>query len=329
MTSTSPVVPAAQSTPVAASGKPVILVTGADLAPQAVEILSGFEIVYAGKTPDEDSLVDLCQRTQPVGIIVRYGKVSARIMDASARLRVISKHGVGIDTIDSAAAAERGITVKAAVGANADAVAEHTWALILACAKGVAQLNDRMHDGHWDKATHKSLELKGRTLGLVGLGAIGRRAAQVGVAMGMRVIAFDPFASDVPGGVEVTSLDAVIEGAHVLSLHCPLTPENRGMINADTIGRMRDGAILVNTARGGLVDEPALLAAVASGKLRSAGLDSFATEPLAGEHAFRGVANVVLTPHIGGVTSDAYVSMGTAAARNVLAALEDAEPQAH
>ena len=130
-------------------------------------------------------------------------------------------------------------------------MAEHTWALILACAKGVAQLNDRMHDGHWDKATHKSLELKGRTLGLVGLGAIGRRAAQVGVAMGMRVIAFDPFASDVPGGVEVTSLDAVIEGAHVLSLHCPLTPENRGMINADTIGRMRDGAILVNTARGG------------------------------------------------------------------------------
>ena len=92
--------------------------------------------------------------------------------------------------------------------------------------------------------------MKGRTLGLVGLGAIGR-AAQVGVAMGMRVIAFDPFASDVPGGVEVTSLDAVIEGAHVLSLHCPLTPENRGMINADTIGRMRDGAILVNTARGG------------------------------------------------------------------------------
>ena len=101
MTSTSPVVPAAQGSPVAASGKPVILVTGADLAPQAVEILQRFEIVYAGKTPDEDSLVELCKRTQPVGIIVRYGKVSARIMDASARLRVISKHGVGIDTIDS------------------------------------------------------------------------------------------------------------------------------------------------------------------------------------------------------------------------------------
>jgi D-3-phosphoglycerate dehydrogenase len=329
MTSTTSGTPAVQGHPAATSGKPVILVTGADLAPQAVEILNGFEIVYAGKTPDEEGLVSLCQSTQPVGIIVRYGKISARIMDASARLRVISKHGVGIDTIDTAAAAERGIAVKAAVGANADAVAEHTWALILACAKGVPQLNDRMHDGHWDKATHKSLELKGRTLGLVGLGAIGRRAAQVGVAMGMRVIAFDPFASEVPGGVEVTSLDAVIEEAHILSLHCPLTPENRRMINADTISRMRDGAILVNTARGGLVDEAALLAAIASGKLRSAGLDSFETEPLAGEHAFRGVANVVLTPHIGGVTSDAYVSMGTAAARNVLAALEDAAPQSH
>ena len=137
MTSTTPVIPAAQGTPAAASGKPVIVVTGADLAPQALEILNGFEIVYAGKTPDEEGLVGLCQSTQPVGIIVRYGKVSARIMDASARLRVISKHGVGIDTIDTAAAAERGIAVKAATGANADAVAEHTWALILACAKGV------------------------------------------------------------------------------------------------------------------------------------------------------------------------------------------------
>jgi D-3-phosphoglycerate dehydrogenase len=327
MTSTTSVIPAAQGSPAAATGKPVIVVTGADLAPQAVEILKGFEIVYAGKTPDEEGLVDLCQHTQPVGIIVRYGSISARIMDASARLCVISKHGVGIDTIDTAAAAERGILVKAATGANADAVAEHTWALILACAKGVAQLNARMHEGFWDKATHKSLELRGRTLGLVGLGAIGRRVAQVGVAIGMRVMAFDPFAADVPGGVEVTSLDAVLESAHVLSLHCPLTPENRRMINAATIGRMRDGAILVNTARGGLVDEPALLAAIASGKLRSAGLDSFETEPMVGEHAFRDVANAVLTPHIGGVTSDAYVSMGTAAARNVLAALEDSAPE--
>src|SRR3712207_6122784 len=184
MTSTTSGTPAVQANPAATSGKPVILVTGADRAPQAVDILSGFEIVYAGKTRDEEGLVSLCQSTQPVGIIVRYGRVSARIMDASARLRVIAKHGVGLDTIDSAAAAERGIAVKAAVGANADAVAEHSWALILACAKGVAQLNDRMHEGHWDKATHKSLELKGRTLGLVGLGAIGRRVAQVGIAFG-------------------------------------------------------------------------------------------------------------------------------------------------
>jgi D-3-phosphoglycerate dehydrogenase len=329
MTSTTTSILADQDTPAAATGKPVILVTGADLAPQAVEILNGFEIVYAGKTPDEDGLVRLCQRIQPVGIIVRYGGISARIMDASDRLRVISKHGVGIDTIDTAAAAERGIAVKAATGANADAVAEHSWALILACAKGITQLNSRMHEGHWDKATHKSLELRGRTLGLVGLGAIGRRTAQVGIAFGMRVIAYDPFASNVPDGVEVTSLDEVLEEADILSLHCPLTPENRRMINADTLGRMRDGAILVNTARGGLVDEPAVLAAIASGKLRSAGLDSFATEPLVGAHAFRDVANVVLTPHIGGVTSDAYVSMGTAAARNVLAVLETSAPQPH
>jgi len=311
------------------SDKPVIVVTGADLAPQAVDILREFEIVYAGKTPDEDSLVELCRQIRPVGIIVRYGKISARIMDASDRLRVISKHGSGIDTIDTAAAAERGIAVKAAVGANADAVAEHAVALILACAKGITHLNGRMHAGHWDKATHKSLELKGRTLGLVGLGAIGRRVAQVGVAMGMRVIAFDPFASDAPDGVQLVKLNEVLEEADVLSLHCPLTDENRRMLNQETIARMRDGAILVNTARGGLLDEAAVIAALASGKLRAAGLDSFATEPLVGPHAFQDVPNVILTPHIGGVTSDAYVSMGTVAARNVLAVLEAPAASSH
>ena len=115
-------------------------------------------------------------------------------------LRVISKHGGGIDTIDSKAAAARGIAVKAAVGANADAVAEHAWALILACAKKVVALDARMRAGFWDKATHKSLELKGKTLGVVGLGAIGRRVAEMGVALGMRVLAFDPFAKEAPAG---------------------------------------------------------------------------------------------------------------------------------
>jgi len=303
------------------SAKPAILVTAADLAPQAVALLADYEVVYAGKTPDEDSITALCEQHQPVAIIVRYGKIPARVMDASKALRVISKHGSGTDTIDSKAAAARGIAVTAAVGANADAVAEHAWALILGCAKGVVALDARMRAGFWDKATHKSLELRGKTLGVVGVGEIGRRVAELGVAFGMKVLAFDPFAKAAPEGATLVDLGQLLGQSHVVSLNCPLTEDNRHMINRASLATMRDGAILVNTGRGGLIDEPALLEALASGKLRAAGLDAFATEPLVGEHAFRAVPNVILSPHIGGVSEDAYVNMGTAAARNVLAVL--------
>lgn len=302
--------------------RPVVLVTGADIAEQAVALLSDFDIVYAGKTPSEDDLVALCRQYQPVAIIARYGRISERVMEASAKLRVVSKHGTGIDTIDSEAAKRRGIAVKAATGANAPAVAEHTWALILACAKNVPALDVRMHAGHWDKATHKSLELRGRTLGLVGLGAIGARVAAVGIAMGMTVIAHDPFAKAAPEGVTLLPLADVIAGSDVLSLHCPLTKDNANMLNAATLATMRPGAIVVNTARGGLIDEAALEAALRSGALLAAGLDSFQVEPFALDHAFTRVPNAILSPHIGGVTSDAYVGMGTAAAQNVLAVLE-------
>lgn len=308
--------------------KPTIVVTGADLAPQALELLEKFEVVYAGKTPNEDSLTKLVAEKKPVAILVRYGAIPARVMDASPNLKVIAKHGVGIDTIDSQAAAARGIAVKPATGANADAVAEHTWALIFDCAKGTTKLNARMHAGHWDKATHKALELKGKTLGLVGLGAIGQRVANIGVALGMHVIAFDPYASKAPSGVTLGDLDAVIANSDVLSLNCPLTADNRNMINRDTLAKMKDGAILVNTARGGLIDEAALLEAVKSGKLRAVGLDSFQVEPMTAPHIFHGVPNIILTPHTGGVTSDAYVSMGTAAARNILSVLAESEVEA-
>jgi D-3-phosphoglycerate dehydrogenase len=300
----------------------VIMVTGADLAEKAVDLLSSYELVYAGKTPTEDDLVALCRQHQPVAIIVRYGRITERVIDAATSLRVISKHGSGTDTIDKEAAAKRGIAVKAAVGANAAAVAEHAWALILACAKNVTELDQRMHAGHWDKATHKSLELNGRTLGLVGLGAIGARVAATGIALGMRVIAHDPYAASAPSGVELLPLADVIAGADVLSLHCPLTKDNANMLNADTLATMRPGAVVVNTARGGLIDEAALAGFLRSGALRAAGLDSFQVEPFTPGHPFTEISNVILSPHIGGVTSDAYVGMGTAAAKNVLAILE-------
>jgi D-3-phosphoglycerate dehydrogenase len=307
--------------PAQSPARGVVLVTGADLAPQAAALLAGFDIVFAGAAPDQASLIALCRHHQPVAIIVRYGRIDAAVIEACTRLRVISKHGSGTDTIDKAAAAHKGIAVVAAAGANAAAVAEHSWALILACAKDVPLLDRRMHAGHWDKARHKSLELGGRTLGLVGLGAIGARVAAVGAAMGMRVIAHDPFAAGDRHGVTLLPLDQVIAGADVLSLHCPLTPDNANMLDAAALATMRPGAIVVNTARGGLIDESALAAALRSGALRSAGLDSFQVEPFQAGHPFAGIPNLILSPHIGGVTGDAYVSMGTAAANNVLAAL--------
>lgn len=305
------------------TNRPVIIVTGADLAPEALALLSDYEIVFAGKAPQTADIVALARTYNPVGMIVRYGSVTAEVMDAAPALKVISKHGTGTDTIDKAAAQARGIKVTAAAGANAVAVAEHALALMLACAKSVVPLDARMHAGHWDKATHKSLELNGLTIGLIGLGAIGRRFARMCDAIGMRVIGFDPFAAELPDYVEAVPLERIWEASDVISLQCPLTAENREMINAGTLARCKPGVIIINTARGGLIDEAALRDAVQSGRVAAAGLDSFAREPMPSPHIFQGQPGFVLSPHIGGVTSAAYVNMGVAAATNTLAVLNE------
>jgi len=303
------------------SSKPAFLVTGADLAPQALALLGDYEVVFAGRTPTEDDIVALCERHDPVAIIVRYSKVGAAAIDAAPSLKVISKHGSGTDTIDKVAAKARGIEVVAAVGANAAAVAEQAVALLLACAKSVVALDQRMRGGHWDKATHKSVELEGRTVGVIGLGAIGLRFAKVVDAMGMRVLGFDPYAKDLPKSIESADLATIWRESDAISLHCPLTSDNAKLINAQTLAACKHGVIVVNTARGGLIDEAALLGAVKTGQVGGAGLDSFAIEPMAAPHPFQGEPRIVLSPHIGGVTADAYVKMGLAAARNALAVL--------
>jgi D-3-phosphoglycerate dehydrogenase len=302
--------------------KPAVLVTAADLAPQAMELLRDYEVVFAGKTPTFDDIVALCGKHDPVAVIVRYSGMNAAAMAAAPSLRVISKHGSGTDTIDKQAARERGIEVKAAIGANASAVAEQAMALLLACAKSVPQLDARMRQGHWDKSTHKSIELGGRTIGIVGLGAIGLRFARMAAAMGMCVIGHDPFASNLPDYVEAADLETIWCDSDAISLHCPLTADNKNMINAATLARCKRGVILVNTARGGLVDEAALVDALHSGQVFAAGLDSFAVEPMTAGHPFQNEPQVILSPHIGGVTSDAYVNMGVAAVRNARSVIE-------
>jgi D-3-phosphoglycerate dehydrogenase len=301
--------------------KPVFLVTGNDLAGDALALLRDYDVVYAGKTPTEGDIVSLCQQHDPVAIIVRYSKVGAAAMQAAPSLKVISKHGSGTDTIDKGAAKARGIEVVAAVGANAAAVAEQALALLLACAKSVTTLNERMHAGHWDKATHKSVELEGRTIGVIGLGAIGLRFARMADAMSMRVLGFDPYAKDLPAYVQPSDLATVWRESDAISLHCPLTADNQKLLSAQTLAQCKRGVIVVNTARGGLIDEAALLDAVKSGQVASAGLDSFVIEPMAGSHPFLGEPRITLSPHIGGVTADAYVKMGVAAAKNALTVL--------
>jgi D-3-phosphoglycerate dehydrogenase len=301
--------------------KPAVLVTAADLAPQALALLGDYRVVYAGKTPSEDDIVALCHTHDPAAIIVRYSKVGAAAMDAAPSLKVISKHGSGTDTIDKIAADKRGIKVVAAVGANAAAVAEQALALLLACAKSVVALNARMHAGHWDKAIHKSVELEGRTVGVIGLGTIGLRFARMADAMGMRVLGFDPYARDLPAHIQSTDLGTLWREADAISLHCPLTADNTRLLDARTLAACKPGVIIVNTARGGLIDESALLDAIRSGQVAGAGLDSFAVEPMTAPHPFHGEPRITLSPHIGGVTADAYVKMGVAAANNALAVL--------
>jgi D-3-phosphoglycerate dehydrogenase / 2-oxoglutarate reductase len=301
---------------------PRLIVTGADLAQPALDLLREFEIIYAGKAPTEESMVALCQLHDPAAIIVRYGAVGARVMDAAPSLRVIAKHGSGTDTIDKAAAQSRGIEVRAAVGANADAVAEQALALLLACAKSVVALNARMHAGYWDKSTHKSIELRGRTVGLIGLGAIGQRFARMCNAMDMKVLGFDPFVQNLPDHILPVDMATLLRESDAISLHCPLTSDNREMVNAQTLAQCKRGVILVNTARGGLVNEADLLAAVRSRQVFAAGLDSFAAEPMTAPHPFHHEPGIVLSPHIGGVTADAYIHMGVAAAKHVLHVLK-------
>jgi D-3-phosphoglycerate dehydrogenase len=303
------------------SRKPVFLVTAADLAPQALALLGDHEVVFAGKTPSDADIVALCRQHDPVAIIVRYGKVGSAAMAAAPSLKVVSKHGSGTDTIDKTAAQQRGIRVVAAAGANAAAVAEQALALLLACAKSVVALDKRMHEGHWDKATHKSVELEGRTIGLIGLGAIGLRFARMADAMGMRVLGYDPYAQALPAYVQRVELETIWREGDAISLHCPLTADNTRLLNAQALAACKRGVIIVNTARGGLIDEAALLAAIESGQVGSAGLDSFAVEPMTAGHPFHGQPRITLSPHIGGVTADAYVKMGVASVNNALAVL--------
>ena len=291
------------------SPNPAILVTGADLAPQAMALLADYEVVFAGKAPDEDGLVALCEKHQPVAIIVRYGKITARVLAASKALRVISKHGSGIDTIDSKAAAAQGVAVRAALGANADAVAEHAWALILAASRRLEAGMALVRQGRWRDGGPLASILKGERLGLIGFGEIGQRVGRVGAAFGMEVVTWSPHMTAeraAQGGAKAVSLEELLATSKVVSLHLVPSDATRGLLDAGRLATMRPDSILVNTARSTLVDMAALPAALKAGRPGMAAVDVFDEEPLPAGNPLAKLPNAVLTPHVGFVAAPVY-----------------------
>lgn len=301
-----------------------ILITGPALTPAAEAVLTtaGYMPVYVPPYTEGDGLLELATEAQPEGILVRMGRLDEAVFAAVPGLKVLSKHGVGVDNIDLQAASSRKIPVLVAAGANAVSVAEHAMALLFAVAKKIVPLDRSIRAGRWDKPGFQGRELAGSVMGLVAFGAIARQTARYAKAFGIEVLAYDPFCPDEAfaeeGVTRVTDLEALLEQVDILSLHSPLTAATRHLINADRLARMKQDAILINTARGGLIDEPALVAALASGRIWGAGLDTFATEPTPAEHPFWQDLRLVLTPHIGGVTRAANLRVGVEAAQGIV-----------
>jgi len=257
--------------------------------------------------PSERTLIEACHDAD--AILARLGVVTARVIEAAPRLRIIARHGAGSDAVDLPAATRHGVVVTTTGPANAGAVAEYSFALLLALLRHVSLADAGMRVGAWSRAPLVGEALESKTLGIVGFGAVGSRVARIAAGFGMRVIAASGrIAAAAPKPVPVFPLQQMLAMADIVSLHARLMPATYGVIDATMIAAMKPGAVLVNTARGELVDEVALIAALQSGHLAGAAADS----PL------RRLRNVVLSPHVAGQTSDAVLTVGLAAAQAIL-----------
>ncbi|WP_061938637.1 hydroxyacid dehydrogenase [Aureimonas sp. AU22] len=311
-----------------------ILVTHNSIAPSAVELLNRHDVdVFFSPPYDAPEIVAERARDLAVdAIMVRQGKVNDLVIGASPKLKVIVKHGVGIDNIDVASAARRGIPVLRSLNSNSLAVAEHTIALALTLLKEVTWLDPAVKRGEWPKPTFIGRDIAGSVIGLIGFGAIGRETARLAEALGMEVTVHDPMAK--PGAIEAAGhtradrLDDLLAAADIVSLHCPLTQATRHLIDAPRLARMKPTAFLVNTARGGIVDEAALAEALSERRIAGAALDSFASEPPAADSPLWSLPNLVATPHIGGVTNGSARAMAEIAARHIIDVLDGKAPDA-
>jgi D-3-phosphoglycerate dehydrogenase len=252
-------------------------------------------------------------------------KVTAPILQAGARLRVVGRAGVGVDNVDVEAATRRGVIVMNTPGGNTISTAEHAFSLLLSVARKIPQAHSNLQSGKWDRKQFEGTELYNKTLGIIGMGRIGSELSRRAIVFGMRVLAYDPYLSSSRARslqVElVEELDELLPLADFLTLHTPLTAETRHLLNAARLTRTKRGVRLINCARGGLIDEAALVDALASGQVAGAALDVFETEPLPADSPLRGIPNLILTPHLGASTVEAQESVGIEIAQAIRAAL--------
>jgi (S)-sulfolactate dehydrogenase len=299
-----------------------------------VEALAGFDVLYDPQLVDNPEALTAAL-ADCRGLIVRNRtQVRPPLLEAAPRLQVVGRLGVGLENIDLAACAARGLPVLPATGTNDATVAEYVMGAALAMLKGGAfHATASVVAGEWPRT--KLLggrDAQGLTLGLVGFGAIARQVARRASAFSMRVLASDPFIpADHPGwkelGVERRDLDAMLPEADIVSIHVPMTPKTRGLLDAKALARLPKGAYVINTARGGIVDEDALVEALKSGRLAGAALDVFDGEPVKAGSRFVGIPNLILSPHIAGNTRDANFRASTLTAENVRCVLEGRPPK--
>lgn len=261
------------------------------------------------------------------GLIVRLQSVTGEAIRAARRLKVVARHGVGYDNIDIGACIERSIPVCITPDANAMSVAEHVIGSLFAVSRGYVAAHNGQAAGDFSIRNRMPLgiELEGRTIGIVGLGRIGRIVARKAQGLGMRAIGFDPYAADPP--CPTVSLDELLATADVITLHTPLTPETHHLVNRERLARMKPGAILINASRGPVVDEGALLEALTSGHLRGAALDVLDPEPPAPDNPLLKLPNILVTPHIAASTEEAMRRMAVTAAEEVIRVLSGQEPR--
>ncbi|MEY2492227.1 MAG: D-3-phosphoglycerate dehydrogenase / 2-oxoglutarate reductase [Verrucomicrobiota bacterium] len=260
------------------------------------------------------------------GLIVRsQTKVTAAILKAGKLLRVVGRAGVGVDNVDIETATRRGVLVLNAPGANTVSTAEHAFSLLLSLARNIARADATLKAGVWDRKNLEGVELYNKTLGIIGMGRIGSELSRRAIAFGMRVLAFDPYLSATRARslqVElVEEIDDLLAAADFISLHTPLTEETHHILNAERLAKTKSGVRIINCARGGLIDEPALADALHSGQVAGAALDVFETEPLPTDSCLRAAPNMVLTPHLGASTAEAQESVGIEIAQSIRAAL--------